>query len=126
MENNKTELKKENHWFIMAMITIIGIGIIGCSAPKTKPYAEVVTMPTEELQNGRILFDNHCASCHPGAMSGVGLAIINKPLPKGLIKFQIRNGIGLMPAFKEKHLSDDQVEDITSYLHYLREKKDKQ
>ncbi|WP_424494081.1 c-type cytochrome [Salinimicrobium sp. GXAS 041] len=124
MESYKTRVEGRNCWFI-AITFLTGIAIFSCSAPKTKPYAEVVIMPTEDLQKGRILFDNYCASCHPEAMSGVGLAIINKPLPKALIKFQIRNGIGLMPAFNEEQLSDEQVDNIADYLKYLRENKDK-
>lgn len=125
MENYKIRLKERNCWF-RAVALSAGIAIISCSAPKIKPYAEVVTLPTEQLQNGRILFDNYCASCHPEAMSGVGLAIINKPLPKALIKFQIRNGIGVMPAFNEEQLSHEQVEDIAEYLQYLRKDRDKE
>ena len=124
MENYKTKLGKGTLWIICTGI-LAGIVSISCSAPKTKPYAEVVTLPTEQLQNGRILFDNYCASCHPEAMSDVGLAIINKPLPKALIKFQIRNGIGVMPAFNEEQLSDEQVENIAEYLHYLRTNRNK-
>ena len=124
MESYKAKLKKEILWFICTGF-LAGISIISCSAPKTKPYAEVVTLPTEQLQKGRILLNNYCASCHPEAMSGVGLAIINKPLPKALIKFQIRNGIGVMPAFNEKQLSDEQVENIAEYLHYLRTNRNK-
>ncbi|MDT0646446.1 cytochrome c [Zunongwangia sp. F260] len=124
MENYKTRLKGRNYRFI-TIAFLAGIVVISCSAPKTKPYAEVVKLPTEQLQNGRILFDNYCASCHPEGMSGVGLAIINKPLPKALIKFQIRNGIGVMPAFNEEQLSDEQVENIAEYLHYLRTNRNK-
>lgn len=100
-------------FLICAMLT-------SCSTPKTTPYSEVVEMPNKDLKNGRILFNNHCATCHPEGLSGLGLAIVNKPLPKILIKFQIRNGIGVMPAFDEKKLSDDQVENIAEYLLYLR------
>ncbi|HET8854563.1 MAG TPA: cytochrome c [Salinimicrobium sp.] len=86
------------------------------------PYSEPVEMPTEDLAHGRVLFNNYCASCHPGGMSGVGPAIINKPLPEFLIRFQIRNGIGLMPAFDEDVLKDRQVEQIAEYLVFLRKK----
>ena len=94
-----------------------------CSAPRTVPLAEVIELPTEKLQQGRVLFDEYCASCHPGGMGGVGFAIINKPLPENLIEFQIRNGIGVMPAFDESMLSDEQVESIAEYLVYLRKGK---
>ncbi|GHA25394.1 hypothetical protein GCM10007103_03290 [Salinimicrobium marinum] len=113
-------MKKETIWFIISILFLTGTKVSSCSTPKTVPYARVVEMPNENLKNGRILFNNHCATCHPEGLSGVGLAIINKPLPKGLIKFQIRNGIGLMPAFNEEQLSDGQVENIAEYLLYLR------
>lgn len=94
-----------------------------CSAPKTAPLAELVEMPTEKLQQGRILFNEYCATCHPGGMAGVGLGIIDKPLPKFLMKFQIRNGIGVMPAFDEKVLTDEEVDNIVDYIVYLRKGK---
>lgn len=94
-----------------------------CSAPKTAPLAEVTEMPTKKLQQGRILFDEYCASYHPAGMSGLGFAIINKPLPENLIQFQIRNGMGVMPTFDESMLSDEEVETIAKYLVYLRKGK---
>lgn len=109
--------------FLFSLFLILGTRMSSCSAPKTVPLAEVVEMPSKELQQGRKLFNEYCASCHPGGMAGVGLAIINKPLPKALIKFQIRNGIGAMPAFDEKVLSDKEVKNITKYVVYLRKGK---
>lgn len=121
MENNKALIGKRNIWFIISILLFISAEISSCSTPKTAPYSEVIEMPNEDLKNGRVLFNNHCATCHPEGLSGVALAIINKPLPKALIKFQIRNGIGLMPAFDEKQLSDQEVDNIASYLIYLRQ-----
>lgn len=109
--------------FLFSLLILFGMRMSSCSAPRTVPTAEVVEMPTKELQEGRELFNEYCASCHPGGMSGVGLAIINKPLPESLIRFQIRNGVGVMPAFNEKVLSDDEVENIAEYLVYLRKGK---
>ncbi len=109
--------------FLFFLFLLFGMRMSSCSAPKTVPLAEVVEMPSQELQQGRKLFNEYCASCHPGGMGGVGLAIINKPLPKALIKFQIRNGIGVMPAFEEKVLSDNEVESIATYVVYLRKGK---
>ena len=122
MESNKAVMKKETIWLIISILFLTGAKVSSCSTPKTAPYTEVVEMPNEDLKNGRILFNNHCATCHPEGLSGVGLAIINKPLPKALIKFQIRNGIGLMPAFNEDKLSDSEVDNIADYLIYLRQK----
>lgn len=105
------------------LILFFMVRLSSCSTPKTVPPSEVVQMPTEELQKGRILFNNHCATCHPEAKAGLGPSIINKPLPEFLIRFQIRNGIGVMPAFNEEALNDDEVEKIAEYLVYLRKNK---
>lgn len=110
-------------WFIPVFFLIfISLKFTGCSAPKIMPYSDPVTLETKDLNNGRELFNQHCASCHPRGMAGLGPAIINKPLPEFLIRFQIRNGIGVMPAFKEDVLDDKQVENIAGYLVYLRKK----
>lgn len=121
MENNKAIVRKKNIWLIISVLLFISVRLISCSTPKTAPYSEVVEMSNDKLQNGRVLFSNHCATCHPEGLAGVGLAIINKPLPKALIKFQIRNGIGVMPAFDEELLSDAEVDNIADYLFYLRQ-----
>ena len=105
-------------FFLLAFL--LGLEVIGCSAPKKALYTEPVDLPSKELQQGKILFEEYCATCHPGAMAGVGLAIVNKPLPEFLIKFQIRNGIGVMPSFGEDKLTDEQVDHIAEYLVYLR------
>jgi mono/diheme cytochrome c family protein len=52
----------------------------------------------------------NCHQCHPGGGGGLAPSINDKPLPEGLIKTQIRQGLGAMPAFTEKHLSDADVD----------------
>lgn len=113
-------MRKRSWYIIFPVLICFFLKFTGCSAPKILPYSEPVTLKTEELEDGRKLYDQHCATCHPGGMSGLGPAIINKPLPEFLIRFQIRNGIGVMPAFKEDVLNDEQVENIAEYLVYLR------
>ena len=121
MESNK-EVKRKFVVYSILMPLLVFLIISRCSAPKRIPVAETVSMPTEELENGRMLFNGYCGTCHPGGMSGVGPAIINKPLPASLIRFQIRKGIGVMPAFEEDVLTDEQVKHIAEYLVYLRKK----
>ena len=43
-----------------------------------------------------------------------------KPLPKFLMRYQIRHGLGAMPAFPPERLSDQDVHDIVEYLVALR------
>lgn len=101
MENQKAVIAKRNIWLIISILLFLNAELSSCSTPKTAPYSEVIEMPTEDLKNGRVLLSKPCATCHLEGLFGVGLARINKPLPKALIKFQIRNGIGHMPAFDE-------------------------
>ncbi|THH39884.1 c-type cytochrome [Neolewinella litorea] len=102
------------------LILIVAYLFTGCTVPRTRPLAEVVEMPTEDLQAGRIMFNNKCGSCHPGGRSAVGPSIINKPLPKFLVRWQIRHGAGVMPAFDEAVLTDEEVAQIADYVAYLR------
>ena len=61
-----------------------------------------------------------CQQCHPGGEAGLGPALNDKPLPEFLKKFQVRHGLGTMPSFSEKEISDQQLEDLMEYLKALR------
>lgn len=69
---------------------------------------------------GRRVFDAYCHPCHPGGAGGLAPAINNKPLPAFLIKFQVRRGLGAMPAFPEEAVSDDELDAVAAYLKFLR------
>jgi hypothetical protein len=47
-------------------------------------------------------------------------AINNKPLPKFLMRLQVRIGAGAMPAFSKAQISDDELDDLVDYMVYLR------
>jgi mono/diheme cytochrome c family protein len=86
----------------------------------------------ENIAHGKVLFDNLCAACHgddgrgdgPVAKAGLlkhvpknlvtGTA---KDLPDGYIYAAIRNGILLMPAYKDAMSSDERWEVVM----YVRE-----
>ena len=73
-----------------------------------------------ELLLGRRSFDTFCHSCHPGGTGGLGLALNNKPLPGFAVRLQVRNGIGAMPSFSEKVISDEALDAIVAYMKWLR------
>lgn len=105
--------------YILSFLIILLVSF-SCSVRKGVPYSDPVVLNTESLKNGEILFDSYCNSCHPGGASGLGPAINNKPLPKFLMRFQVRHGLGVMPSFKEEVIKDEEVKDIAKYLAYLR------
>lgn len=65
-------------------------------------------------------FYEYCHQCHPGGTAGQGFAVNNRPLPGWLIKFQVRNGVGAMPAFSEEQISESELDALVEYLFALR------
>nr|MBP7323931.1 cytochrome c [Deltaproteobacteria bacterium] len=61
-----------------------------------------------------------CHPCHPGGEAGLGPALNNEPLPDFMIGLQVRHGFGAMPSFLDKRLSDQELEDLLTYLKTLR------
>ena len=95
--------------------------VAGCaSARRSEPLLGHSPGSSFEFAAGRQRFMQHCHSCHPGGEAGLGPALNNKPLPGALIKFQVRQGLGAMPALKEHHVSDGDLDEIVKYLVALR------
>lgn len=87
---------------------------------KVIPPRGTPPMLTDNAAKGRIVFMGSCNRCHPGGMAGLGPAIINKPLPSFLIKFQVRNGLGTMPSFHKDHISNEKLNNLVAYIKALR------
>jgi mono/diheme cytochrome c family protein len=90
------------------------------SIEDAEPDSTRITMSHREYE-GMQLFMTHCNRCHPGGNKGEGPSLVDKPLPDFLVHFQIRQGMGDMPAFKEEELSKDQVQKIVLFVRSLRD-----
>ena len=105
-------------------------GIAGCSAQAWLGHAPAArrpnTIPPERLQDnprlaeGERLFMQHCNQCHVGGAAGVGPSLNDKPLPPWALRIQVRHGFGAMPAYSSKVLNDRELEDVITYVRYLR------
>lgn len=95
--------------------------MVACSH-KVIPPPEKPAILTENAAEGQKVFMGNCNRCHPGGMAGLGPAIINKPLPSFMIKFQVRNGLGTMPSFHKDHISNDELDNLVTYIKALRSK----
>ena len=91
-----------------------------CSARRSEPVTGPMPITTSQTEQGQKLFMLHCQQCHPGGEAGLGPALNNKPLPSFLITFQVRHGLGAMPAFSEDEITASQLDDILAYLQALR------
>ena len=116
MENNQ----KRTGMKLLSIVVLLALNMIGCSSRKGVPYTEPLVGASTEVQQGKILYHEYCNSCHPNGMAGLGPALNNKPLPGFAIRYQIRHGVGAMPAFGEKEISDEESKNIVAYLKALR------
>lgn len=107
--------------FPSIVVTAALLSLASCgSARRGEPLKGPIDLSSPEMKNGKAVFEHHCSQCHPGGEAGLGPAINNKPLPGFLMKFQVRRGIGAMPSFPEKHISDSELDDLISYIKALR------
>lgn len=109
-------MKRGSTWIVAAL----SLALVACgSARRGLPLTGPMQLNAEE-QAGQVAYMRVCHQCHPNGEGGLGPAINNKPLPGWLIAFQIRHGLGAMPAFSEEVVSDREVDQIVAYLKKLR------
>jgi mono/diheme cytochrome c family protein len=90
------------------------------SARRSEPLVGVRQPPSPETARGERVFMAHCHACHPGGETGVGPSLNDKPLPAFLIRLQVRNGLGAMPAFPSADLSREDLDALVVYLRARR------
>ncbi|MDX5437380.1 MAG: cytochrome c [Pontibacter sp.] len=109
---------------VAAIFTLLSLTYCG-TARRGVPLYEPLNTDKPAVAQGEAVYMSYCQKCHPGGTAGLGPAINNKPLPGFLIRYQVRHGLGLMPAFKEEVIPDQQLDQLVAYLKTLRTAKDK-
>jgi mono/diheme cytochrome c family protein len=105
----------------VASVLLAVLALSSCgSARRSEPVTGPMKMEEESVRRGKLLYDAHCYKCHVQGEGGMAPALNDKPLPRFLMHFQSRHGLGAMPAFSEKEISDRELEDILNYLVALR------
>ena len=94
--------------------------LAGCSARRGEPLYGPLRITSTAVENGQQVFMRECHQCHPGGEAGLGPSINDKPLPGFLIRFQVRRGIGAMPAFSPNEISPQDLENLVLFLKELR------
>lgn len=105
----------------MVVLSLL-LGVLTACAPayRGEPLTGLLELATPTLVLGRGVFDRNCHQCHPGGAAGLGPSLNDKPLPGPLIAYQVRHGVGVMPAFGAERLSDVELDALVSYLETLR------
>lgn len=95
--------------------------VVACGSPKRdEPDRPAFVPATTTIARGEQVFKKQCDYCHPGGGAGLGPALNNKPAPAFAIRFQIRHGLGAMPAFDSTTIPSSDVRAIADYLLALR------
>lgn len=96
---------------------MVWLSICSCAPRRSEPLKErSFNAARAEIANGEALFMTHCQKCHPGGEGGLGMAINSNPAPGFVKRFQIRHGLGVMPAFSKSELSRSDLKDISRYM----------
>ena len=111
MESNQRTGKMKNLPVIILLLILTG-----CSYKIAPPGENEIKTLSPEVMRGKKVFMDNCNRCHPDGRGGLGPSIFDKPLPGFLIRFQVRNGLGTMPHFDKKHLSEEDLDNLSTYI----------
>lgn len=105
----------------LAAAALLLLGAAACGTARfQEPLRPPVVLNDPEEQRGQVVFMRNCNPCHPQGEGGLGPALNNKRVPGAAIKYQVRHGLGDMPSFSDKTLSDDQLDDLVDYMMAVR------
>lgn len=105
----------------LAVLTLaFGVVLVSCSARRGEPLYGALSITNAAVENGQKVFMRECHQCHPGGEAGLGPSINDKPLPGFMIRLQVRQGVGAMPAFSPDEISPQEVDNLVLFLQELR------
>src|SRR3954466_12420954 len=102
---------------ILALSLVLGACM---TARKTEPLSPPVDKSDAKVARGEKIFFQNCHQCHPHGQGGLGPAIVNKPLPEFLMKFQVRHGLGTMPSFGQDKIPPEDLDALMEYIKAVR------
>ena len=102
---------------LAAMACCVVACLFSCVSRKSEPVkGKEFVAKNARVANGERVFMSYCNKCHPGGEAGLGPSINANPAPQLVKRFQMRHGLGVMPAFKKNEISKKDLHDISKYL----------
>ncbi|MBW3619150.1 MAG: c-type cytochrome [Actinobacteria bacterium] len=120
MRHREQQMSDQDRRAVVAYVTSLAPGE-GPGIPDIDGWEEA------DLSRGLELFTTHCAACH--GPTAAGIAVGQRDISSNLdiatpleIAEAIRSGPGVMPAFNDEILPEDDVEAIVAWVRDLRER----
>ena len=107
-------------FYFATSIFALAVMVAACSARRGEPLYGPLPITTAAVENGQQVFMRECHQCHPGGEAGLGPGINDKPLPGFMIRLQVRQGVGAMPAFPHDEISPQELDNLLLFLKELR------
>lgn len=95
-----------------AMLSVLA----ACGASRQSPPLEPPTRLTAEERAGQRVFMRECNGCHPQGDGGLGPALNDKPVPVAAVELQVRQGLGAMPSFSEREITEEELSALVAFL----------
>jgi mono/diheme cytochrome c family protein len=100
-------------------LLVLAVLVAGCNARRGEPIVGPLALDAH-LEQGQQGYDRYCYKCHTKGEGGMGPIINDKPLPKFLMRTQVRVGMGTMPSFSKNQISDEELDAILDYIVAVR------
>jgi mono/diheme cytochrome c family protein len=114
-------LQTIKHRILLTAFAALLLLVQACgSSRRSEPIRGPLALESAKLEQGKVVFMEHCHKCHPGGETGLGPALNNKPAPGFLIRIQVRNGLGAMPGFNRELISNEEMDGLVAYVKALR------
>jgi mono/diheme cytochrome c family protein len=114
----RLSIKKISGILLMLLFTVVVFN--ACRIRRSEPIRGPLAMDEPGIRNGQIVYMQYCHKCHPHGEGGLGPSINAVPAPQFIKRFQVRHGLGVMPAFKPEEISREDLRDVTEYLSALK------
>lgn len=92
----------------------------GCGTARRGEPLQPPRKLDERQARGQQVFFRRCSPCHPQGQGGLGPALHNKRLPGFVIRFQVRRGLGAMPAFSAQELSAADLDALVAWMRRMQ------
>ncbi|HVG42458.1 MAG TPA: cytochrome c [Chitinophagaceae bacterium] len=110
------KIRTTNKFLLLSVCSCFFI-FYSCAIRKSEPITQrAFIAKNNRVSNGERIYMAHCQKCHPGGEGGLGPALNSNPAPQFIYRFQMRHGLGVMPAFKKDEISKRDLKDISKYL----------